>query len=407
MRQNHPRTVLGSRAMMLVLVAVVVAVSTMPGCGSSPAPLTGRSARLVQSAQEALLSEDYTLGLAFADSAVMLAESRPEPHFLRGRLLFELNQYDAAADEYRKVKELAPTYPGLGVNLGNVAFARQLYRQALTHFRTESTKGARVYHAIGGALEQLGSVDSALVSYEIAVGADPTYAPAAYSLSRMLERSGDVSRALTTASSAVVLDGENTAFQLQLARMQLQNQQYPDAVRILDPLVRQEPWNYTARFALGQALQRQGDRARGAEELTRADSVRAALAASERLELQARDAPSAVGFARYGESLRQMGRHREALRAYGRAVALAPADIVLKSNLATLYLQIGRTEEGVSRLIKIAGEHPEVLEPWLNLAVHFGRTNQTARARLFLGRAEALAPDNPIVARVKALLADQ
>jgi tetratricopeptide (TPR) repeat protein len=392
-----------------VIIALVVvsvfAASSMTGCGPSPAPLTGRPSRLVQAAQEALLREDYTLGLAFADSAVMMARARPEPHFLRGRLLFELNQYDSAEEEYGQVAQLAPTYPGLGVNRGNVAFAQQQYRQALGHFRTESTSGARVYHAVGGALEQLGSVDSARVAYERAVESDPTYAPAAYSLSRMLERSGDMSGALATVSHAVVIDGENTAFQLQLGRMQLQNQEYRDAVATLGPLVRKEPWNYTARFALGQALQRQGESARGAAELTRADSVRAVLAVSERLELQARDAPSAVGFARYGESLRKLGRHREALKAYGRAVALAPDDIVMKSNLATLYLQIGRTEEGVSRLLKIADEHPQALEPWLNLAVHYGRTNQLSRARLFLGRAEALAPDNPTVARVKALLA--
>ena len=387
----------GQRVALLALVGI-------PACGQSKAPTRSpQVVSLIGRAQVELERGNFMTGLILADSASTLEPNSAEPHFVRGRLLQEVNQYGPADSAYQRVASIDQGFPGLGLNRGNVAFAQQQYRRALGFYLKAKPVDARVYHALGGTYEQLGAVDSARTAYQAAVAADPDYAPVRYSLSVLLERSGDYEGALSAAEEAARLQPALRS-RLQLGRMYLQTGQYAEAEAALRPIVWAEPWNYTARFALGQTLQRAGRNKEAGEALMAADSVRARLAESEKLELAARDAPSAMAFARYAEALRRLGRVDAALVAYNRAAALAPEDVALRTNLATLYLEIGRPEEGVSRLLRLGADHPESLEPWINLALHYGRTRDLERTRLYLAKAREVAPAHPLVARLEAAL---
>ncbi len=379
------------------------------GCNSQEArfassSLTGKPLAWVAAAQSALDRGDYLTGLAYTDSALTLIPNRPEPHFLTGRLHAELNAYAHAEQAYMRTAGIDDDYPGLWLNRGNVAFAQQHYQQALDMYRRESLAEARVSHAFGGALEAMGKVDSARVAYEDAMAMDPEYAPAAFSLSQLLGSIGEMDAARSAARRAMALGPPRSAYVLQAARLETQAGDPEKSLELLKPLVAAEPWNYSAIFALGQAF-RLSDREQEARRaLERADSVRAEVSVAEKLELAVRDVPSAVGFARYGDALRRLGRVPEATDAYQRAVALDPDLIPLQVNLAALYLQTGRDREGVARLQALVQRHPEAVEGWINLALYAGRQRDLATTRKYLMRAAAIAPEHPMVLRLQSSL---
>lgn len=379
------------------------------GCTTPEGPLpedglTGKSLEWIANAQASLASGAYAEGLAWVDSAMTLIPNRPEPHFLKGRLHAELNAYDEAEVAYALAAEIDPSFPGLWINRGNVAFAQQRYQQALEAYRRESLREARVSHALGGAMEQMGKVDSALVEYREALALDPSYRPAAFSLARLLETLGRTDEALAEARRAAPSDDAPNDYLLLRARLEALAGNHGVAVQSLETLASREPWNYSVLFALGQAQQRAGNPSVATAILGRADSLRAVVSESEKLELAVRDAPSASAFARYGDSLRRLSRTAEAIDAYQRAVALAPQVASFQINLATLYLEAGRESEGLARLNALVERDPDEIEGWINLALFHGRRRDLARTRQSLNRAEAINPEHPMVIRLREAL---
>lgn len=398
-----------NRSCLLVLPLLLLGCSS-PEARVAPSSLTGKPLEWVAAAQSALDHGDYLTGLAFTDSALTLIPNRPEPHFLAGRLHAELNAYANAEQAYGQTAGIDADYPGLWLNRGNVAFAQQHYKQALDMYRRESLAEARVRHAFGGALEAMGKVDSARVAYEEAMRMDPDYPPAAYSLAKLLDSIGETEAARSAVQRAMVgqragsAAPPRSAYVLLAARLESQAGNSDESLTLLKPLVEAEPWNYSAIFALGQALRLSGAEQEARRALGRADSVRAEVSVAEKLELSVRDAPSAVGFGQYGDALRRLGRVPEATDAYQRAVALDPDLIPLQVNLAGLYLQAGRDQEGVGRLQALVTRHPESVDGWINLALYSGRQRDLAGTRRYLKRAAAIAPEHPMVLRLQSSL---
>ena len=94
-----------------------------------------------------------------------------------------------------------------------------------------------------------------------------------------------------------------------------------------------------------------------------------------------------------GETLRELGRYREALKPLEVAASLRPGDIGVAIALGWCYKRTQRLAQAIDSLARALRDHPD--EPLLhyNLACYWSLANNPRKAVESLGTALALAPD--------------
>lgn len=94
-----------------------------------------------------------------------------------------------------------------------------------------------------------------------------------------------------------------------------------------------------------------------------------------------------------GETLRVLGRYREALKPLEIAASLRPGDIAVAIALGWCYKRTHRLAQAIDSLSRALRDHPD--EPLLhyNLACYWSLANNPRKALESLGVALALAPD--------------
>ncbi len=103
-----------------------------------------------------------------------------------------------------------------------------------------------------------------------------------------------------------------------------------------------------------------------------------------------------------GDNRRRLGRLRDAIDAYQTAADQRPQDLALQNNIATAFLQLGDTAEAAQRYRNIIAIDSMFVEAWINLALHYARTGQMDRADQAMSQAVSIAPDHPMVRRLRS-----
>src|SRR5262245_17600129 len=110
------------------------------GCDSEQkpehvAPYEGpRITSMLDSAGKALAEGAYGMAMALCDSVIVLRQDIPYYHFVKAQALTVVNRLPEAKAALTTVVQLDPDYPSIWFNLGNNAFQREQYREALTHY---------------------------------------------------------------------------------------------------------------------------------------------------------------------------------------------------------------------------------------------------------------------------------
>src|SRR5690606_3337053 len=132
-------------------------------------------------------------------------------NFLRARIQTGVNRDELAEAAYERVLALNPDYRGAWLNLGNAAFRRGAYSEALAHYRREQTKypTADIQGLMARAYAEIGNVDSARYDYEQALKMDSKSAAAHIRMAELLEKNGEPEAALQHAKQALELDRGN------------------------------------------------------------------------------------------------------------------------------------------------------------------------------------------------------
>jgi len=386
------------------------------GCTGCPTETPDESGQdlhvpsLLLRAHEALQQKAILTGLALTDSAAYYDPDLPDIYFLRGRLFFELHQLDKAEAAYQHALSLQPEYPGIWHNLGNVYYRRKQFQQALTHYHRETRlhPAPRPWHAMGGAYWKLGQLDSARWAYEQATTLDSQYAPVWASLAEWYESAGMFETALRHATTALELDSTNIDYRYTVGAMLVRTQQPEAALHYLRTVVQEQPWNYSALFSLGQALQHLGQSEMAQQTLDHANRVRREQAEVERMEsAQAGNSVSFTDRIAYADALRRTGRMAEALQAYHVALNLQPTNLALRNNIATLYMQRGDSTEALVRYRQILEEDSTFADTWLNLALYYARKGQKDRAEQSLQTAFQYGTDSPAVQAFRERMTNQ
>ena len=227
---------------------------------------------------------------------------------------------------------------------------------------------------LANTFKRLGLAAEAEKRWNAALAINPDYAEVYSNLANLLLDQGEYERAETMARRAIELSPRLADAYINLAAVATACHRHGEALRTLDALLAFAPSHPRALAARALAL----------KELDRLDE---ALDAANRAALQAPASPEPHNAV--GQVLQAMGRFEPALAAYDRAAALpGPAQQDAVANRGLLFMEFGRKAEALTALEDAAKAFPNSAGILLS---------QTDLKRF--------APDDPLIARMQALLA--
>ena len=382
-------------------INVLIFVLMLSACSSPDS--NPNVAALIQASQEALKLRDYHEALSLADSALTLDDRSADAHFMRGRVYFELQQWDNAEAAYLAVIKIERDYPGVRHNLGNIYYGKQQNRQALDQFiqAVDDSAAAMSWHAVGAVYNVLSEPDSAVAAFRQAIVLDSLYAPAHSSLADWLEQQGSYSESLAHTRIALSIRPNHLADQVRQGRLLLRLSRSEEAVPLLQDIVARYPHNAEPQYVLGQALQQLGESSRSSLILAKADSLRAIEQAAGHLANTANRQPTNFqAQVDYATALRRSGNTEEALKVYLIARALRPNNINLQFHIANAKMALGSFEEAEQELLHILVIDSSYVLAWLSLGEIYAKTNRTSLAREAWQKAVLIDPDHPALQRL-------
>jgi tetratricopeptide (TPR) repeat protein len=360
-------------------------------------------AELILASQEALKLRDYHEALILADSALTLDGRSADAHFMRGRIYFELQQWDNAEAAYVAVINIERDYPGVRHNLGNVYYGKRQNRQALDQFiqAVNDSAAAMSWHALGTVYDVLNKPDSAVAAFRQAIVVDSLYAPAHTSLADWLEQQGSYSESLVHTKIALSIRPNHLADQVRQGRLLLRLGRSEEAVPLLRNVVVKYPRNAEPQYILGQALQQLGQSDHSSRILAKADSLRAIEQAAGHLANTANRQPTNFqAQVNYATALRRSGRTEEALKVYLIARALRPNNIDLQFHIANAKMALDSLVGAEQELLNILIADSSYVLAWLSLGEIYAVTNRPARAKEAWEKAIRTDADHPAVQRM-------
>lgn len=401
----------------MLLVMLVGACSEAPGGGPkakvklSPVVAPEAAAFLIR-AQEAFEAGNPQEALALADSAESRAGAESsgflaDVNFLRARIQTGVNRDDLAEAAYERVLALNPDYRGAWLNLGNAAFRRGAYSEALAHYRREQTKypTADIQVLMGRAYAEMGNVDSARYAYEQALKMDSKSAAAHIRMAELLEKNGEPEAALQHAKQALELDRDNLNYMYFIGTLQMRTNQLEEAAQAFQAVLDREPDRQGAHYNLGQAFVRLGRQEEARIHLSIADSLFKVEHELRLWETKTRvDPQNPAVWATYGYALRRLGRDADALRAYGVALHLDPSHADVRYEMANLYLKQGQLPLALEQYDVLLRQDSTYVGAWVNAGIAHARMGQPEAARRAWQTALRLEPGHPYATRYLAEL---
>ncbi|MCY4159830.1 MAG: tetratricopeptide repeat protein [Bacteroidetes bacterium] len=367
------------------------------GCGSE---VDTDVSHLIQQSNQAFQERDYHSALALADSALVLNKNSSDAHFMRGRIYFELQQWENAETAYLAVINLTPDYRGVRHNLGNIYFGQRQFQNALNEFiqATQNHPTPMSWHATGGAYNALGQPDRAAVAFRKAIELDSLYGPAHSSLADLHEQQGNYFESLKRNEIALNLQPNHFPNQLRQARLLLRLDQIDKTVALVRHLITEHPYHAEPRHILGQALARLGLSAESSRLTTEAESLRVIIQKEGQLANVVENQPTNFqAQIHYATALRRSGNLEKAMTRYLIAQALRPDNVDLQFHIATLEIDLDDLERAEERLTRILNADSNYVLAWLGLGQIYTKTDRLTLAENAVKQAVQLNPDHPAI----------
>ena len=299
------------------------------------APLIERRvAGMLFSAEEAMTARKYGKVLAMCDSIIVRRRDIPYCYFIKARALTEVKRFQDARDAFTRVLQLDPNYPSVWFRLGNNAYHREQYREALTFYAREwervNSSGSKkekcaILIQMGRARKHLGEIDEAILAFEEVLKLNESHKEVYNDLGHIYNENGELIKALEYQRRALKLNPDEGQYHYYVGALLYQLGEMEKAIPYLTTAVSMIPWHHGAHYNLGRALIATG----------RLDQGRIHMAVVDSLQQKAYD----IGLARfsaqtypdrpvlwisYGNLLYVSGLYDEALKAYLVAHYLEP-----------------------------------------------------------------------------------
>jgi len=365
------------------------------GCtDESETPLGPEASFRIDAMRAAFDQGDLQRALDLADSAAIVTSEAAEIDYVRGQVYSTLRQYEKADAAFARALGLDSTYPGLWYRRGHNAFLQRKYREAHSYYvmdrevlagaseKPADDDLATITAQIGRTYAMLGSVDSARVAYEEALGADSTLAVAHSWLSELLENEGHDEEALPHAMQALRANPLEIEYGYRVGALLFRLGRAGEAIPYLTTVAQRWPGHEGAAFNLGRALQVEGHMEEARFYLERVEQIRTwqneAMMAERGVETYPDDPARWIDLAGYMMKMGYFDRAESALQA---AHALKPGDLSLLSDLANLAFARGDSATAVRRYTELLAEDTTFTDGWLNLGVMHAMMGDQAAAR--------------------------
>ena len=386
----------------LVVVSLSACVKADPEPIDLAQPMSPIVHDLLSRGDAALMVYDYDRAFALVDSAEVLAPALADIPFLKGRIYAELLRLDDADSAYYEALAIRPGYPGAWHNLGNTAFRRQEYSQAITNYHKELAfhPDARPWRGVAKAYVELGKTDSARYAFEQALRLDSTFAQAYFGLALLLEDVGDMEGALEASQKALKYHPESLEFRFNVGASLVKLGRSEEALNHLQAVIDGWPWHQGAHYNLAQALVRLG-RVEEAEAVQqRTEQLRELQAQISNQENAVRVQPeNPYAHAGLGSVLRRAARYKDAMHAYRVATHLDPSNLEFRNNIAVLYLLQHDTTSAIQTFEYMVHVDSSNVTSWFNLGSLYAMSRQPGKARSAWMYAARLDPDNEAIRR--------
>jgi tetratricopeptide (TPR) repeat protein len=96
--------------------------------------------------------------------------------------------------------------------------------------------------------------------------------------------------------------------------------------------------------------------------------------------------------------------YAEAIDFYGRYLALKPDDLNVRTDLGTMYLYAGKTDQAIAEYDKVVAKDPKFFKAYYNLGIAYAQTGDKPKSLDAFGRALSLAPDERTRAEIQTML---
>ncbi|MEE9166476.1 MAG: tetratricopeptide repeat protein [Candidatus Neomarinimicrobiota bacterium] len=373
--------------------------------------MTPEVSHLLIKAEDSFHQGDFNTALKLTDSAAVDAPELADIPYLQGLIFAKVTQLNRAKAAYERVVALDPNYRAAWFKLGNNAFRRYKYGEAVSMYRKEqqlAREKAQASHGeidlerqrttllqLGRAYIELGKVDSAEQAYLQAIAIDGSYAEAYSDLSALHKDNGDYQTAIAYSRKALKLDPETVHHHYFLGLLLAQTGQEQEAIGYLKTAIEQRPWHPGAHYNMGQALIRLGRMEEGRDYLAGIDSIQTLADLIDEAEFTARVNPDVPRrWIKLARLLRRAGRHQEAMDAYDVALYLSPKSVTIQRNVANLSLSLSDTTGAIKRYRAILWQDPSLGEIWVSLGAVYALSGRLEEARQAWQNALRYQPDN-------------
>ncbi|HET6567452.1 MAG TPA: tetratricopeptide repeat protein [Rhodothermales bacterium] len=346
--------------------------------------LDPRARQFLIQAQQAYKVGRYNFALALTDSAEALAYELADVDFLRGQIYTEMNRLDIARAAYETALKKDPEYRGARMNIGVNEFRRGKLQDAIKFFHGEEKidPNSSLYLEMARAYASLGVADSARIAYEKSIALDSTNATAYMWLGQLYEATGDYDKAVYYSRRGLQLKPEDLDYHYILGSQLYRMGEVDEAAKELKLVADKRPWHQAAQYNMGQVLIRQGKEKEAQVYLDQADKAQQLQQkTNEAEEFVNRNPKDLEGWVKLGELFRQAGTLDRAIDAFKVAASIAPWNLNLQSNLASLILANGNQQEAVRRYSAILRADSTLSDVWLNLGVAYADMGRLEQAR--------------------------
>jgi protein O-GlcNAc transferase len=287
--------------------------------------------------------------LAQAEASFRTAIERgmrtPEVYDQLGSTLFRLQRYSEAAECYRQAVARNPRFASACANLGDAlirmgdgAAAVHAYRDAILL----QPDDALVHAALGTALLYTGQLQAATSSLERALALNPQQADIAFNLGTAQRRLGLDDRAAKSFAHVLTINPAHADALLALGGITADRGDPQEAVRLLLAARDQRPASAETALSVAEKL----------------DLLGHCSEALEVYEQAAQRSPNPEIADACGRLLFRLGRYREALTWYGRALELDPSRRLTRLNRAQALEVLGAIPEAIECQHEILNARP-------------------------------------------------
>ncbi len=283
-----------------------------------------------------------------------------------GELRLSMGLPEASLAHYRLALRRQPAMAAAHLGIGHALASMNRHAEALAHCRQAHDLAphmAECDFCLGFVLARLGHIDDAVAHYRIAIARRSDFAAAWMNLGVLLREQGKLHHAEAALARAVALRPESVDGWLNLALLLREQRRHPESEQVLRKAFALEPDHTHVLMAFCQLCLARNDLP-GAWEWLRWAQARAPLhaeilnlhgillhherkpAEAAKIFRRAEELGSLSAASNRGNSLLDMGRLEESLRAHELAVLRNPESAGARYNLALTQLRIGDWANG-------------------------------------------------------------